>query len=146
MLNKMFWRKKKVIGRFEKVSLPEFDIYDIDSKIDTGAYRGAIHASSVEEMEEDGCKVLKVVFLDDNHGTYDNKEFYIKDYKKTTVKNSIGGKEERYIIRTKLLISGEELEVDLGISNRENMRYPMIVGRHPLKKKFLVDVSKEFLG
>lgn len=137
--------KKKIIGRLEKVSLPEFDLFDIDSKIDTGAYRGAIHVSSSEEIKEDGKKFLKIIFLDEAHDEYNNKEFHIEKYKRTTVKNSIGGKERRYIIPTTIKIGEKTLNVDLGVSDRKDMRYPILIGRMSLKKNFLVDSSKEFL-
>ena len=137
--------EKKIIGRSEKVSLPEFNLNDIDSKVDTGAYRGAIHVSEAEEVEKDGQKSLRLIFLDEAHPEYNNKEFFVKNYKKTTVKNSIGGKEERYIIATTIKIGGKKIKIDLGVSDRKDMRYPLLVGRRTLKGRFIVDPSKEFI-
>ena len=136
---------KKIIGRLEKVSLPEFNLFDIESKIDTGAYRGAIHVSNIEEANIDGEDVLKIIFLDEDHEEYNNKEFIVKDFKKTTVKNSIGGKEERYIMSTEIEIAGKTLKVDLGISDRKDMRYPILIGRRVLKNNFVVDPIKKFV-
>ena len=137
--------RKKIIGRLEIISLPEFDLFNIESKIDTGAYRGSIHASVIEEIVVDGAPFLKLIFLDEGHEEHNNKEFLVDDYKKTTVKNSIGGTEERYIISTSIMIGGKTMEIDLGVSDRKDMRYPIIIGRRALKKHFIVDVSKEFL-
>ena len=137
---------KKIIGRLENISLPEFGLSNINSKIDTGAYRGSIHASVIEEVEINGAMVLKIIFLDEDHPEHNNKEFFVKKYKKTTVKNSIGGKIDRYIISTTIIIGGETIEVDMGISDRKDMRYPIIIGRKPIKKHFIVDVSKKFIN
>jgi hypothetical protein len=134
-----------MIGRLEKVSLPEFDLFNIESKIDTGAYRGSIHSSVIEEVEKDGVPTLKLMLLDEDHEEYNKKIFFVKEYKKTIVKNSIGGSEERYIISTNINLGGEVLHVDLGVSDRKEMRYPIIIGRRALKNHFIVDVSKEYI-
>jgi len=42
---------KKVIGAFEKVSFPDFGLFDIVAKIDTGATSGSLHATNIKEME-----------------------------------------------------------------------------------------------
>ena len=53
---------------------------------------------------------------------------------------------DRYIISTTIIIGGETIEVDMGISDRKDMRYPIIIGRKPIKKHFIVDVSKKFIN
>ena len=38
---------KKTIGRIDKADFPALDLFDIDIKIDTGAYTSSIHTHKV---------------------------------------------------------------------------------------------------
>ena len=38
---------KKIIGRVDKIDFPKLGLYNIDVKIDTGAYTSAIHCSDI---------------------------------------------------------------------------------------------------
>ncbi|HEU4608151.1 MAG TPA: hypothetical protein VFS31_08585, partial [Chitinophagaceae bacterium] len=42
---------KKVIGAFEKVSFPDFGLFDVIAKIDTGATSGSLHATNIKEVK-----------------------------------------------------------------------------------------------
>ena len=50
--------KPKTIGMLEEVSLPMFGVDDITAKVDTGAYSGSLHATSIKELVKDKSKVL----------------------------------------------------------------------------------------
>jgi hypothetical protein len=42
---------EKVIGAFEQVSFPDFGLFDVVAKIDTGATSGSLHATKIKEVE-----------------------------------------------------------------------------------------------
>ena len=42
---------KKTIGAFEKVSFPDFGLYNVIAKIDTGATSGSLHATRIKEIK-----------------------------------------------------------------------------------------------
>ena len=42
---------EKVIGAFEKVSFPDFGLFDVVAKIDTGATSGSLHATKIQEIQ-----------------------------------------------------------------------------------------------
>lgn len=132
--------KKELIGRLERVSLPEFGLEDIEAKIDTGAYNGAIHVSEVEE--EKG--VLKFKLLDEEHPDYNGKTFETDSFEKKIVKNSIGGSHTRYLIPTKIILKNKEFDVKLGLTDRSDMRRPVLIGRKAIRNHFIIDASKEF--
>lgn len=92
----------KILGRYTHVNLPEFKIKDIFAKIDTGAYQSAIHAKDIQEVEENGQKVLRFTMLE-GHGKTLGKsaECTAHDYDVVKVKSSTGAEEMRYRIRTK---------------------------------------------
>ena len=63
----------KIIGRIEKISFTEFNINDVDAKIDTGAYRNALHCSEIKLA--DGklhVTILDHFFLPVNFATHLN--------------------------------------------------------------------------
>ncbi|MDQ5901555.1 MAG: hypothetical protein QG580_270 [Patescibacteria group bacterium] len=135
---------KKIIGRREYVDLPEFGLSKIIAKIDTGAYNGAIHTGKVIEKEIDGRKFIEFSLLDEDHPEFKEEYFQVDNFEKRKVTNSNGDTEERYVIPTKIVLSGFEIPVKLSLSNRKNLRYPILIGRKIIKKHFLVDVAKKF--
>ncbi len=135
---------KRIIGRLESIDLPDFGLNGITAKIDTGAYNGAIHTTNVEEKEIDGKNIIEFSLLDEDHPEFNDDIFQIDDFEKRLVKNSIGESELRYVVSTKVILKGEEIKVSLGLSNRKNLKYPVLLGRKVIKKHFIVDVSKKF--
>ena len=54
--------------------------------------------------------------------------------------------EERYIIKTIIKLGKKSIRTTLSLSDRENMRYPVLIGRRLLKGKFIVDANKIHTG
>jgi len=50
--------------------------------------------------------------------------------------------EERYVIQTQIKIGRKKIRSTISLSNRDNMRYPVLIGRRLLKAKFLIDVNQ----
>ncbi|MDX5346694.1 MAG: RimK/LysX family protein [Hymenobacteraceae bacterium] len=137
-------KEKKTVGRREMVDFPELDLFDIEAKIDTGAYTSAIHCSDIEEEEQpDGSKAICFKLLDESHPQYNHKQFKFKDYTCRAIKNSFGDVQERYIIRTTIQLFEEALEAEFSLSDRSDMKYPVLIGRALLQGHFIVDVSRK---
>lgn len=128
---------KRTIGRIDKADFPLLDLYEIAIKIDTGAYTSSIHCKNV--VEENG--LLKCNFLDEEHPRYDGREIVFKEFETAQVKSSNGIVQTRYKIKTTLVLFGEEFEIFLTLSDREEMKFPVLLGRTFLSKKFIVDTS-----
>ncbi len=135
---------KKIIGRLEYVDLPEFGLYGIIGKVDTGAYGGAIHTTHVVEKEVDGKTVIEFKLLDEDHPEFKDTVYQADDFEKKLIKNSNGDSELRYIIKTKVVLQGKEIRARFSLSNRKNLKYPILLGRKIIRKNFIVDVSKTF--
>jgi hypothetical protein len=128
---------KQTIGRIDKADFPLLDLYEIAVKIDTGAFTSSIHCKNV--IEENG--LLKCNFLDEEHPDYDGKEIIFKNYQIANVKSSNGVVQTRYKIKTEIILFGEKHDIQLTLSDREEMRFPVLLGRKFLNKKFIVDTS-----
>ncbi len=135
--------EKTIIGRIEEIDLPEFGIFGIEAKIDTGAFNSAIHCTHIVEVETDGKKLLRFTLLDPTHPQFDGKVFEAHNFRRSIVRRSNTSKERRYQIDTKVVIAGREVEMILNLSNRAGMSKPVLIGRSSLSGNFLVDVSKK---
>lgn len=130
-----------IIGRKDKIDLPELGFSNIDAKVDTGAYGCALHCHHVEVIQQDGQPVLSFKVLDPSHPEYDDKVLLVKNFSDKIVKNSGGQAEHRYTIKTKVVIFNKKRTVEFSLTDRQEMKYPVLLGRKFLRKRFLVDVQ-----
>lgn len=128
-----------MIGRFDRADFPDLQLKDISVKIDTGAYTSSIHCENIKE--EGG--VLKCTFLDEEHPLYNAKEFVFEHYDVVFVRSSNGLVQKRYQIQTKIKLFHRIFKISLSLSARQEMRFPLLLGRKFLNRKFIVDT--EFL-
>jgi len=135
---------KTIIGKCEYISFPKLNIKNIEAKIDTGAFTTALHCHDIVEKTINTKKILSFKLLDANHPEFSNTEHIFEDYELTTIKNSFGESEERYVIKTLVKIGNRNILAKVSLTNRGKMRFPVLLGRRILKNRFIVDVSKEF--
>jgi hypothetical protein len=130
---------KKVLGRVDKVDFPQLKMTDIDVKIDTGAYTSAIHCSKIREEDHK----LFCIFESKGHPNFKSDEVMFENYTHTDVKSSNGHRENRYKIKSEVVFFGKTYKINLTLSTRDDMKFPVLIGRQFLKQKFLVDVDLE---
>nr|WKN36364.1 RimK/LysX family protein [Tunicatimonas sp. TK19036] len=133
-------KPQKIIGRIDKIDLPQLKLYNLDAKIDTGAYGSALHAHHIEVIEQEGVETLRFKVLDPTHPEYEDQFFYFQEFTDKKVKSSFGVTEHRYAIRTSLLLFGKRYQTEFSLTDRKDMRYPLLLGRKFLSRGFLVDV------
>ncbi len=129
--------EKKVIGRIDKADFPSLHLQEIAIKIDTGAYTSSIHCTNIIE-KEDG---IHCTFLDDEHPHYNGKQFIFEDYDITFVRSSNGIIQKRYQVQSSIKLFQKIFKITLTLSDRQEMRYPVLIGRKFLTKKFIVDTE-----
>lgn len=130
------------IGRIDKADFPLLELNNIEIKIDTGAYTSSIHCKNVTVENN----YLKCVFLDPAHPHYHEKEFIFDTYDVRVVKSSNGISQVRYRILTEIILFGNRYPIFLTLSDREELKYPVLIGRKFLQKRFIVDITKTNLS
>lgn len=130
-----------IIGRKDRIDLPELEIFDLEAKIDTGAYGSALHCHRFEVINKDGQEMLSYMVLDPSHPEYNNKMLLAKEFSYKIVKSSNGSEEKRYTIITAVRIFGEEFSTEFSLTDRNEMKYPVLLGRKFLSNRFLVNVK-----
>jgi hypothetical protein len=133
---------KRNIGRIDKADFPLLGLEDVDVKIDTGAFTSTIHCKNVK-VEDD---YLKCNFLDEEHPDYHEKEIIFDNYDVKVVKSSNGRSQARYRILTEILLFGKTYAIFLTLSDRDDMKFPVLLGRKFLTKRFIVDINKTNLS
>ena len=131
----------KIIGRIDKADFPELNLRNINIKVDTGAFTSSIHTHDVKEIELNGEKHIEFKLLDPSHPKYENIIFKVKSYEVKTLKSSFGNSEQRFIIKTNILIFDQEYPIEMSLSDRSDMKFPVLLGRKFLNKRFIVDTS-----
>ncbi len=136
--------KKRTIGRRELVDFPELELFGIEAKTDTGAYTSALHCTDIREATlPDGSRAIRFTLLDENHPQYDHQSFEFKEFDLREIKNSFGDVQERYIIKTPIQLFNKKIMAEFSLSDRSDMRYPVLMGRMLLNRHFIVDVSRK---
>lgn len=85
---------------------------------------------------------MKVVFLGADgekiHHTFDT-------FEKTSVRSSSGVAQERYLVRLQIKIGKKSYKTAVTLANRSKMKCPVLLGRKLLNKRFIVDVSEQYI-
>ena len=131
----------EVIGYIEKVDLPELDLFALDAKIDTGADSCSMHC---DDIEVEGKNVIFTLH-DEVHPAYHGKRLTLPIFKIKNVKSSNGRSEERVFVKSMLKLGCKTYEAEISLTNRENMKYPMLIGRRFLSHHYLIDVSHKYI-
>lgn len=134
-----------IIGACEWVALPELAIPRLRARVDTGAKTCALHATDISTfIREDGQWVSFVAHAGYPDATHQHIcEARLRGIRQ--VRNTSGELEERYTIRTSIVIGHARWEVDITLSNRHRMRYRMLLGRSAMKLHALVNPARTFL-
>ena len=85
-------------------------------------------------------------FFDKEHQNYNKKIIVFKNYTTTKVKSSNGMVQNRYMVKTSVLLFNKKYKIDLTLSTRSEMKYPILIGRKFLSKKFIVDINLKNLS
>lgn len=133
---------KRTLGRVDIIDFPKLDLFNINAKIDTGAYTSTIHCSKIIEENT----TLRCIFNSNIHQNFGESDIIFNTFWRTNVKSSNGHKENRYKVKSEIVLFKKTYKINLTLSTRENMRFPVLIGREFLKKKFLVDIDLKNLS
>ncbi|MBB3995483.1 hypothetical protein GGR95_003139 [Sulfitobacter undariae] len=133
-----------VIGWHECISLPEMGLMDFAIKVDTGAKTTALHAENIETFMQDGQKWVRFTAPDIEGNQGQVCEFPV--YANRDITNTSGTPETRIVIRTPMVLAGRQWKIDISLTDRGNMRFPLILGRRALRSRnILVHPDQSYL-
>ena len=138
--------KKKIIGWKEWVSLPDFGSARIKAKIDTGARLSSLHVFDLEVYKQHGDEYAEFDIRPDKRGK--GKALHcrakVEGYRK--VRSSNGQTEQRPVVVTRLSLFQDSWPIEVTLTNRDGMRYQMLLGRKSIRDRFYVDAKGAWHG
>lgn len=134
------------VGWREWVRLPTLGDVHVKAKVDTGARTSALHAFDLELTEEgdDLWADFEIHPLQDGDEGARRVRARVEELRR--VKSSTGHAQDRPLIRVPVVVAGESYEVDLTLTSRDEMGFRMLLGRQALRRRFVVDPARSFLG
>lgn len=134
-----------ILGWREWVGLPEFNIARIKAKIDTGARSSALHAFTIDPYLK-GCEPWVMFAI---HPDQRNTELIVECHARVKdrrlVTDSGGHKQRRYVIESYLIVGSAQFSAEITLTNRDNMRFRMLIGRTMLNGHFMVNPMASYL-
>ena len=135
-----------IIGWREWVGLPDFGIRKIKVKVDTGARSSSLHAFDLHEFRRGGVpwvrfQIHPVQRKDNNAVVVEAPVFAFR-----SVRSSSGRAETRPVIITHVELLGVTWPIELTLANRDEMGFRMLLGREAIRRRFLVDAGRSYVG
>jgi len=134
-----------VIGWREWFSIPALGIPHIKAKIDTGARTSALHTFELNVYQGDSGKERAKFRV---HPLQKNLDYVVECdcelLDKRSVKDSGGHEEIRPFVRLPVTLGEHTWEINVSLTNRDNMKFRMLLGRTAMAKRFLVNPALSY--
>lgn len=133
-------------GWREWVALPDLDVPWIKAKIDTGARTSSLHAFDVHEFEREGEDWVRFRVKPWQDSQEDAVDVECRVHDRRAVRSSSGHAAERLVVKLRIRLVDREVLAEVTLSNRDEMGFRMLIGREALRRGYLVDPARSFLG
>jgi ribosomal protein S6--L-glutamate ligase len=134
-----------VLGSEEWCVFEQLGIPAIRARVDSGAKTSSIQAANIKIVMRGGHEWVQfeVHPLQKNRSITISCEAPLID--RRTVRSSSGVSEERLVVKTPLKLGDNTFDIELTLTNRENMDFRMLLGREALSGRFVVDPGQRLL-
>ena len=132
---------KPTLGYIEPIVLPDLGI-ECAAKVDTGACTSSLHAEKIEPFERDGEAWVRFHVLFKGPASDIDQVCEARVIDRRVMASSNDQRSHRYIIDAQITAAGQTWPVEISLSHRGSMKYPMLLGRKAIAGRFLVDVAR----
>ena len=135
---------KIVLGWREWVALPGLGVAALRAKVDSGARSSALHVDAQWRFVQGGAPWVGFRLTPGTAGGA-AVDCHAPVLDEREVTDSGGRRSCRVFVRTPLRLAGIEREIEVNLSDRRDMRFPMLLGRTAMARAFTVDPARSWL-
>jgi hypothetical protein len=126
------------LGWRERLALPQLGVDVLKAKLDTGARSSSLHVDTLQAFERAGATWLRFsLTLGRRHPRTVQCEAPALD--RRVVTDTGGHGSERWFVRSDVLLAGARYPIEISLTDRRHMVFPMLLGRSALLGRFAVD-------
>jgi hypothetical protein len=135
-----------VLGWREWVSLPEWEVAYLKAKVDTGARTSSLHAFDLEWFERDDSPWVRFEIHPWQRSTADAVVAEAAVVSTRDIRSSSGAVDHPPGVRTAVGLAGTAVTAEITLTRRDDMGFRMLIGREAIRRQFVVDPGRSYLG
>jgi hypothetical protein len=125
------------------VALPDLGVARVRAKVDSGARSSALHVDEQWRFTEAGAPWVGFRLTPGKSTGVVEMRAPIFDERE--VADSGGHRGRRVFLRTTLRLAGRQREIEINLTDRRGMLFPMLLGRTAIAGLFTVDPARSFV-
>jgi hypothetical protein len=132
-----------MLGWREWVALPELGVTRVRAKVDSGARSSALHVDEQWRFTEAGAPWVGFRLTPGKASGV--VEAHAPIFDERDVADSGGHRCKRIFLRTILQLAGQQRAIEINLTDRRGMLFPMLLGRTAIAGLFTVDPARSFV-
>ncbi|MDR9438865.1 MAG: ATP-dependent zinc protease [Halomonas sp.] len=138
--------EERVFGWVEKATLEPWGV-EVKAKLDSGALTSSLDARDIEVFDRQGEEWVRfrLRLEDEASGETFSERMELPLYRDLRVRGA-GGRDERPVVLMKVCLGDTVYEEQFSLRDREEMNYPLLLGRRSIGHLGLLDVRETFLS
>ena len=136
--------ERTLVGWREWLALPDLGLAAIKAKFDTGARSSSLHVERWELFERNGARWVRFELNPGSRRAALERRVEAPVLDTRMVTDSGGNRAVRPFVRTVLRLGPSSWPIEINLTNRKAMLFPLLIGRTAMSGRIVVDPSRSF--